>query len=165
MSSQTRNQEYRYQYKTVAVANAYFCGNGPTMNVSVPDNLLDIKAIFMHAVLRFNTSVPTAKRKVLWVGGSYPVRFEDGFAVPDAERGNMIRIDLPANTSTCVADVKIDLTHLKEGILETLANTNFAFEQPKIQLSIITNETPDFGVDGDVILWKIDFAYTTTGIQ
>lgn len=165
MSALSRNQEFKYQYKTIAVANQYFCGFGPTLSVSVPDNLLDIKAIFMHAVLRFNTAVPSGKRKVLWAGGRYPTKLVGAFSVPDPENGNLVKVDALADPTTRVVDLKLDITHLKEDIIAALSEDTFSFDQPRIRLSLITDEANDFSVDGDVILWKIDFAYTTTGIQ
>lgn len=165
MSSQTRNQEYRYQYKTVAVANSYFCGYGPALSVSVPENLLDIKAIFLHAVLRFNSAVPAGRRKILWVGGSYPVKFSGNTTIPDPINGNLVEVNVSADPSSRIADIKIDITHLKDGLLTALAEDTFSFDQPRMKLSIITDESNGFEVDGEVILWKVDFAYTTTGIQ
>lgn len=166
MSSLSRNQEFKYQYKTIAVANQYFCGYGPTLMVSVPDNLLDIKAIFMHAVLRFNPGVPSAMRKIIWAGGRYPGKIV-GLSgnVPDPENGNMIKVDISAHPTTRVVDLKLDITHIKEDIIAALSEDTFSFDQPRIRLSLITDESDGFNVDGEVILWKIDFAYTTTGIQ
>ena len=75
MNSITRNQEYRYQYKATSIGSTFFCGFGPKLNFSVPDNLLDIKAIFIHAVFKFDSSVPADSRRILWAGGKYPYKY------------------------------------------------------------------------------------------
>lgn len=169
MSSQTRNQEYKYQYKTVAVANGFFCGIGPGISVSVPENLLDIKSIFLHAVFRFDVSVPIVDRKILWAGVNYPTvpYTYGGFvtSIPDPKNGNMVEVNVPADPATRIADLRLDITHLKDAILEELSNNTFGFDQPFIQLKIITDMTGFNNISGDIVLWKIDFAYTTTGIQ
>lgn len=149
MSSLTRNQEFKYQYKNVAIANAYFCGFGPLISVAVPDTLLDIKAIFMHAAVRFNPSVPSSHQKIhqIVVGNA------------------VIDVDLPAQQPTRVADLKIDITHLKDSLLEKLAEGTMTNEQPRIDMRVVTNTQSELNIDGEIILWKVDFAYTTTGIQ
>lgn len=159
MNSRTRNQEYKYQYKTIAIANAFFCGSGPTLNIAIPDNLLDIKAIYMHAVLRFDVAVPSGNRKILWVGGKYPQSLS---GIPNPTAGNMRYVNVSADPTTRIADLKVDITDLKDGLLSA---TPPIFDQPTIELNLITDMDGGFDVQGDVILWKIDFVYTTTGIQ
>lgn len=161
MTALTRNQEYKYQYKTLAATNSFFCGIGPGLNVSIPDNLLDIKAIYMHAVLQFDASVASGKRKIYWAGGSYTYDVVTGIPKPTTD--NMVNVNLLADPTTRIADLTIDLTPLKD---QLLANAVLgAYEQPSIILNLITNVDGDFATTGKVLLWKVDFVYTTTGIQ
>lgn len=157
--TQTRNQEYKYQYKTVAAADMSFCGNGPRLNVSIPDNLLDIKAIYMHAVLRFSLSVPAGKRKIYYAGGEYPVT---GSGIPIPTEGNLYFVDKAADPVSRIVDLKLDITELKDGLMEDSPDT---LDQPTMELNLITDIDGAFDSDGEVILWKIDFVYTTLGIQ
>lgn len=164
MTSQTRNQEYKYQYKTVSVANgSAFCGNGAQLSVSVPNNLLDIKAIYMHVVLRFDTSVPSANRKIHYAGGEYP-RQPNGVPIPSD--GNLKYVNVSADPTTLIADLQLDITDLKDGLMQQLIDDEpYQFEQQRINLNLITDVDGGFDVSGSVILWKVDFVYTTSGIQ
>lgn len=164
MTSQTRNQEYKYQYKTVSIAgNTVFCGNGPTLSISIPENLLDIKAIYIHAVLLFDVGVPSGNRKIHWAGGEYP-RTIDG--IPKPLEGNMKYVNLAADPTTRIADLRLDVTDLKDGFMQQLIDDEpFQFDQQKIRLNLITDVDGGFDVSGSVILWKVDFVYTTGGIQ
>lgn len=161
MRSVTRNQEYKYQYKTVAITNYYFCGAGPRLNVSIPENLLDIKAIFLHAVLRFDASTPAAQRRIYWAGGSYSIDPITG--IPKPSEDSMIFVNMQADPVTRIADLKVDLTRLKDKLIQNPLLGEH--DQPSIELDLITSLTGDFVTIGDVILWKVDFVYTTTGIQ
>lgn len=160
----TRNQEYKYQYKIVSVGGEItFCGNGPTLMVSVPENLLDIKAMFMHAVLQFDNTVPSGNRKIHWAGGDYPMTLN---GIPKPTEGNMKYVNLSADPATRIADLKLDITELKEGFMKQLEDdAPFALDQQKINLNLITDIDGGFDVTGKVILWKVDFVYTTSGIQ
>lgn len=158
MNSVTRNQEYSYQYKSVAAANTIFCGNGSRLNVAIPDNLLDIKAIFMHAVLLFDTSVPSGSRKIQYAGGKYDSTIA---GIPIPQTGNLIFVNVPADATTRIADCRVDITDLKAGLM---AATLFDFNQPTMELNLITDIDGGFDVSGKVLLWKIDFVYTTKGI-
>lgn len=159
MNSQTRNQEYVYQYKTIAVANTFFCGNGPRLDVAIPDNLLDLKAVFMHAVLKFDASTDIAKRKIYYAGGKYPVTV-DGIPIP--AEGNLRYVNKSADPTTRIADLRVDITDLKDGLME---QDLYTFDQPTMRFSLITDADGGFDSSGEVILWKIDFVYTTKGIQ
>lgn len=164
MSSQSRNQEFKYQYKTVANANGFFCGAGPTLSVGVPDNLLDIKAMFMHAVFKFDSSVSVPRRKIQFAGGRYIRQFKlDGSSTVTTD--NMVEVNVEADPITRVADLKLDITHLKDEIIADMNGDSQSFEQPRLALGIATDIESIGDVTGEIILWKIDFAYTTTGIQ
>lgn len=161
MRTQTRNQEFKYQYKQLAVTNISFCGIGPRLNVSIPENLLDLKAIYMHAVLQFDASVASSKRKIYWAGGSYTYDYVTGVPYPTTDK--MVNVNVSADPTTRIADMTIDLTPLKEQLMTNALIGSF--EQPSIELNLITNVDGDFSTNGKVILWKVDFVYTTTGIQ
>ena len=165
MSSLSRNQEFKYQYKMISVSKTLFCGDGPRLYVSVPENILDIKAVSMRAVFKFDASVPVDRRKILWAGGSFPYITSGAQTTPDPANGNIIEVNVQADPVTRIADMTLDMTHLKDKLLQAIIdNQSHSFEQPKMFLNIIT-DIGNNSVQGEVILWKIDFAYTTTGIQ
>lgn len=156
----TRHQEYKYQYKTIAVTNAAFCGNGPRLRMSVPDDMLDVKALYMHAVLQFNSGVTSGNRVVHWIGGIYEQGL-DGIPHPTDE--TMMHVNKQADLTTRIVDVKADLTQFKDSVSFEDA---FSFDQPDIEVNILTSLSGDAGaVTGTVILWKVDLIYTTSGIQ
>jgi len=160
MSSLTRNQEYSYQYRCVAVAsNTTFCGNGPRLNMAIPDNLLDIKAIYMHAVLLFDISTPSGQRVIQYAGGKYNTT---NTGIPIPATSNLIKVNVAADPTTRIADCRVDITDLKAGLMT--ANP-YDFNQPTIELNLITDIDGGFDVSGKVILWKVDIVYTTKGIQ
>lgn len=163
MSSTTRNQEYVYQYRNIAIANAFFCGNGPRMNVGIPSNLLDIKAIYLHAVLQFDVSVATSDRTIQYVGCGYYQNDINGDPVIPSPSKDLIYVNRLADPTTRIVDLKIDITYIKDRIMATIDPSDIS--QPTIVLDII-NRIKGMGTStGKIILWKIDFVYTTKGIQ
>jgi len=167
MSAITRSQDYKYQYKTVSAANVSFCSN-PSVAVTIPENILDIKAIYMHIVLQFTSGTDSAHRKIKWVGGEYPL-INAGTSA-DPANGNMAYVNKSADPTTRIVDVKKDITHLKDAILVAAqADTGDLFRPPTMQLSMIIDEVlsnfSTYNIGGTILLWKIDFVYTTKGIQ
>lgn len=160
MSGQTRRQEYKYQYKTLAVARTTFCGYGPTMSVSIPDNLLELKNLCVHASLVFDSSVSAPNRVLHWIGGGYNMDPAPANKTSD-EQPRMMHISEAADANRRV-DVTIDLSHL---IDQLEFDTSGSFDQPSFELGMITDPTNNNSVTGALELWKVDMIYTTKGIQ
>ena len=81
--------------------------------------------------------------------------------MPDPANGNMTFVNVLADATTRIADLKFDATHLKDGLLNNISSNG----QASIELNLITDLNTGGSISGSVILWKIDFVYTTTGIQ
>lgn len=164
MSILTRNQEYKYQYKIISTSGAPICGYGPSMVIAIPDNLLDIKSIYVHAIIKFDTTVAIADRKVTWIGGKFKTKFfNDGqynVSIPDPSSDTMIPVNKLADPITRIADIKIDITQLKNTIIQDSLNSSYG--QPSIALNILNGPLINSNsINGELILWKIDLVYTT----
>lgn len=168
MSEQTRNQEYTYQYRSVALAQSStggtfprFCGAGVIMQPSIPDTLLELKNIYAHIVLRFDASVATANQKLLYLGGEFDQRL-DGSLIVDPTRAAFVNVSADANR---YIDCKMDLTKWKESMLPDPTVLFTDRQQPQLGLRAVTDLTGTQNITGDIILWKLDLIYTTKGIQ
>lgn len=156
----TRHQEAKYQYRSVAVARSIFCGYGPILGVSVPDDLLELKNVAIHASIVFDVSVASGNRKLHWIGGRYTLNpYPDQTA--SSEQAAMIHILQSADANRRV-DVTIDISHL---IPELTIDTNPTFDQPSFEVSMVTDPTGANSVTGVLEIWKVDLIYTTKGIQ
>lgn len=158
--AQTRHQEATYQYRSVAVARSIFCGYGPVLNVSIPDDLLELKNVAIHASLLFDVSVAAGNRKLHWIGGGYAVNPYPDQTVK-SEQPNMIHILQSADANRRV-DVTIDISHLIP-LLEI--DDSPTFDQPSFEVSMVTDPTGANSVTGVLEIWKVDLIYTTKGIQ
>lgn len=157
--SQTRHQEATYQYRSVAVARSIFCGWGPHLYVSLPEDLLELKNVAIHASLLFDVSVASGNRKIHWIGGGYET---DYFSqTVKSEQPAMVYINKSADVNRRV-DVTIDISHL---IPNLVIDDNPTFDQPSFEVSIVTDPTGDNSVTGVLEIWKVDLIYTTKGIQ
>lgn len=168
MSEQSRNQEFLFQYRNVALAqggqsstNPRFCGYGPIIQPSIPDNMLELKNIFAHLVMRFDASVPSGNRKLMYIGGEFDQNIATGNLVPDTSRAAFVNLTADANR---YIDCQIDLTKWKDAMLPDLSDP-FYFGQPQLQIQAVTDTNGTTNATGDIILWKIDLIYTTKGIQ
>lgn len=169
MSEQSRNQEFLFQYRNVALAqggqsgtNPRFCGYGPIIQPSIPDNMLELKNIFAHLVMRFDASVPSGKRRLLYIGGQFDTNFVTDSLIPDTSRAAFVNLTADANR---YIDCQIDLTKWKDAMLPDLSDPLFSFTQPQLIIQAVTDTDSTTNATGDIILWKIDLIYTTKGIQ
>ncbi len=161
MSGLTRNQEYKYQYRNVAVARSIFCGYGAILTVNIPDNLLELKNLALHVVLQFDVAVPSGNRKLYYIGGTYGVGAAVG-SIAAPVNGNMVFVNLTADANRRI-DCVIDISHL---IPKLTFDSSGTFDQPSFQVSMITNyDLFAATVTGTMELWKADLIYTTKGIQ
>lgn len=160
MARQSRHQEYQYQYRQVAVARTIFCGYGPSLNVSIPDNMLKLINVSLHASIVFDPSVSAPSRKLWWMGGKAlynPYPDQSLKAVQPA----MMPINLLADANRRV-DVTIDISHL---IPLLTIDSSPTFDQPSFEVDLITDPSGSFAITGVIELWKVDYIYTTKGIQ
>lgn len=157
---QTRHQEATYQYRSVAVARTIFCGYGPHLYVSIPENLLELKNVAIHASLLFDASVAAGNRKIHWIGGGYQLNPYPDQTVA-SEQPSMIHI-LQSADANRRADVTIDISHL---IPQLVIDDTPTFDQPSFEVSIVTDPTGANSVTGVLEIWKVDLIYTTKGIQ
>lgn len=160
MGSQTRHQEATYQYKTVAVARSIFCGYGPHLDVSIPDNLEELKNVSIHAVLQFDNTVSAGNRKLYFIGGDYEMNTYPDQTVK-AVQPAMMEVNLSADANRRI-DVTVDITHLIKNLEFDLIGS---FDQPSVALGMVTDKTGLNSVTGVLELWKVDLIYTTKGIQ
>lgn len=158
--SQTRHQEAKYQYRSIAAARTIFCGYGPHLYVSVPEDLLELKNIAIHASLLFDVSVSAPNRKLHWIGGAYQINPYPDQTVA-SEQPQMIYINQAADGNRRV-DVTIDISHL---IPLIPIDDNPTFDQPNFEVSMVTDPTGANSVTGVLEIWKVDLIYTTKGIQ
>jgi len=108
--SQTRHQEAKYQYRSVAVARTIFCGYGPHLDISVPEDLLELKNVAIHASIVFDVSVSAPNRVLHWIGGAYVVNPYPDQTVSSTQPA-MIHVLESADANRRV-DVTIDISHL-----------------------------------------------------
>jgi len=158
--SQTRHQEVKYQYRSVAVARTIFCGYGPHLDISVPEDLLELKNVAIHASIVFDVSVSAPNRVLHWIGGAYVVNpYPDQTVSPTQPA--MIHVLESADANRRV-DVTIDISHL---IPQIEIDDNPTFDQPSFEVSMVTDPTGANSVTGVLEIWKVDLIYTTKGIQ
>lgn len=151
----TRHKEIAYQYKTISVANnTEFAGAGPTLFLAIPPNVTGIKAINLFAILQFDISTPTEKRKVSHIGGGFGMGLDGKLILPNEK---LIEVNQVADTNRFVY-LDYDLSHLSSNFIADIIN---AWDQPSTPFSIITNNDLTTGeATGKIILWKIDIVYT-----
>lgn len=151
MGSITREQEYRYQYKTISLQNGFSCGNGGTMNFNLPSNVLEIKNLWAHVRLVFDAAEPVDNRKVYGIGQpTYP---------PDGAQPKMKVLNLTADANRRI-DFSIDLTDV---IKELDVVPAAIYQQGFIAIKV---HYPNTLVKSAIMeLWKMDLVYTTQGIR
>jgi len=159
MPGLTRNQEYIYQYLTVAAAQLFFCGFGPRLSVNVPKNLLEIKSLCVHAILLFDATVPASYRKLYYIGGeaiinTYPLT---GLATDQLA---MIYVNRSADANRRI-DITVDISHL---IDKLIIDDGDSYSSAHFDLGLVT-DLGNNNVGGTLELWKVDMIYTTKGIQ
>lgn len=158
MPGLTRNQEYIYQYLTVAAAQLFFCGFGPRLSVNVPKNLLEIKSLCVHAILLFNATVPLSYRKLHYIGGQ--MVFNTEFNGVAADQPAMIYVNRSADANRRI-DITVDISHL---IDKLVIDDGDSYSSAHFDLGLVT-DLGNNNVGGTLELWKVDMIYTTKGIQ
>ncbi len=172
MGTITRNQEYTYQYKSMNVGGTAtqpvtFCGWGGVFQVNLPDNILEIKKLWVHLIIQFATSIAgttitSQYKELLNIGGVQSAIVDGVYTVTGGAQLNI------AADSNGYVDVAVDLTSVLSNMpIQPSSQIN----QPYIQIPFYVPEMPyqkygqQYGNTGDVITWKVDIEYTTLGIR
>lgn len=152
MGTETRHQEYRYQYKTIALQNARDCGAGATLNFNLPSNLLEIKNLWAHIRIRFDTAEPVGNQKIIGIGTRT-------FSSNDFNQPKMKALNLTAD-----ANRRIDFTYDLTAIIKDLVVNDAAiFAQGFVGIGILH---PAYLTQlATIEIWKMDLVYTTQGIR
>jgi hypothetical protein len=152
MGGKSRHQEYRYQFKTLALQNARDCGFGSTVNFNLPQNFIAVKNLWVHLRIQFAAGEPTANQKITGIGSKT-------FSIGGTNQPLMRPLNLSAD-----ANREIEFKYNLQDIIPllaitapTLGNQGFftlGIQHPNILSNVAT-----------IKLWKIDVIYTTQGIR
>lgn len=153
MGGQTRHQEYRYQFKTIAIAAGKDCGYGGTLNFNLPAGFIEAKNLYAHVRLKFGASEPTGNRKLKAIGPRV-------FAADFVTQPLMKQVNLTADATTREIDLKIDLTDLIPNLQITPPALGI---QGYFDIGLLYPNALSGTVD--ILLWKLDLIYTTQGIR
>ena len=152
MGGVTRHQEYRYQYKTIALQNAKDCGAGATLNFNLPSNVLEIKNLWAHIRIRFDAAEPVGNQKIIGIGTRT-------FTGNDFVQPKMKALNLTAD-----ANRRIDFTYdLTEIIRNLTINDAALFAQGFVGIGIL--HPAYLSQIATIEIWKMDLVYTTQGIR
>lgn len=152
MGGITRHQEYRYQFKTIAIANGKDCGYGGRLNFNLPADFIEVKNLYMHLRVRFNASEPSGNQKIKAVG---PRIFSADFVTQPL----MKEVNLTADVNRYI-DLKIDLSDLIPN-MEIVPPA--LYQQGYFNIGVLYPNALTYTVD--VLIWKLDLIYTTQGIR
>lgn len=147
----TRQQEYKYQYKTISLQRATSCGYGGTVNFNLPANTLEIKNLWAHVRIQFNASEPSGNQKILGIG---PKTFSSNLL----NQPLMKQLNLTADGNRRI-DFTADLTEIINNII--VEDAAF-FQQGYFDIGILH---PLLSFNATIELWKMDLVYTTQGIR
>lgn len=164
MSKSTKSQFYRYTLRTVASAAPVGCTDKMFLYPVPPEDAISIEGLFTHFRFTFDSSVPAADRKVLWmaVASERPL-----FNADEPTRCNKLILDAAADGNRRV-DLKLDLTDLL--IPENVAFTPLLsadYEQDNMTL-LYVKFPPTLRntlTVGTLEIWKADSIYTTREIR
>jgi hypothetical protein len=169
MGSESRKQVYPFQYKANSTVNNYICGgyaanasgvNYPlatTYGLSVPDNILQMTALWTRIIISFDPTEPVANQQILGFSIQPPT-----YVYTAAPRYSFV----PNGSTTLnvqavgnVIDFSINLQSLLPYIYYFPSSANYA---AYFELSVMT---PGLTRTATINLWKVDMIYTTQGIR
>ena len=161
MGTKTRKQVYLYQYKVNSVANQTICsGENPgvlVLQVAVPNNILDMTALWMNIIIQYNASEPTANMVLneICIASSITIV---GF--------NLV-YTFPAN-ATVVTNVQANGSQVLGYSINLQALLPYIYYYPQTATNSsyfdITISFPTLTYSATLNLWKVDMIYTTQGI-
>jgi len=152
MGAESRHQEYRYQYKTIALQNARDCGAGATLNFNLPSNLLEIKNLWAHIRIVFHASEPVGNQKIIGIGTRQ-------FSTDDFNQPLMKPLNLTADANRRI-DFTADLTQI---IKQLIINDASLAAQGFVGIGIL--HPTYLSQIATIEIWKMDLVYTTQGIR
>lgn len=157
----TKNQEYTYSLKTVAVDTTNilttFCTGTALFYIVPPEDAISIQYLRTQFKFIFDSSIDVAYRRL------------DRIGIIDAKYGatyeRYIDLNLVADGNREV-EVNINLTPLlkKDNVAYTLFEDAFGTGYTYIYIQLAP-ELVDTGSVGEMRLWKADALFTTTGIR
>lgn len=155
----TQKSFFDSHWSTMVVG--YFCIKRIYLVVYPPEEAISIEGLRTHIRLIFMSAVSAAKQKIVRIGIIDDVDFYTGTFGPHGvdvlpTPGKYIDLNISADANRMI-DFSINLSSLL-----TKANTGNSYIYIDFPSDI---ETDAFGYIGDVILWKADALFTTTGIR
>lgn len=152
MGGTTREQEYKYQFKTIAINNGKDCGYGGTLNFNLPANFIEAKNLWAHVRLRFDVAEPTANQKLTAIGPRT-------YSANPTNQPLMKPLNLVADANREI-DAKVELTdYIKKLIINAPALGNQGFFNIGVSYPILLT------ANVTILIWKLDLVYTTQGIR
>jgi len=163
----TRNEDYTHQYKSISVANTVYCGYNSILTLSLPSDLIEIKNMYCRIVMLCDEATVLSRRKLLWIGGRPETTPIAGGLSVNPTQSKMMFLNASADSSRHI-DKSVDISHLLDKL--TYSSESFlAGRQPTVEINLIVKDEEYVGMtedhNGTMVLWKVDFIYTTRGIQ
>lgn len=166
MSGSTKNQFYHYTLRTVGVANSQMCTDKAYLYPVPPEDAITLENVFVHLRIQFDAAIPTNRQIVESIGiaNQRPL-----FQTVEPTIHRKIDLNVAADGNRRV-DIKVDLSHLLDGIKENVAWTplfgadyddgdqTFIYLKLPVQLRNTLNV-------GTIEIWKVDLNYTTREIR
>lgn len=166
MSQSTKSQFYHYTLCTVGVIQQQMCTDKAYMYPVPPEDAMTIEGIFVHFRMVFDSAINAQHQKVCSIGiANQRPLFQD--TEPTIHR--KVVLNEVADGSRTV-DIKVDLTHLLDGIKENAAWTPLFGadyddgDQTFIYL-VLPRALRDTLNVGTIEIWKVDTLYTTREIR
>lgn len=166
MSGSTKNQFYHYTLRTVGVMNQQMCSDKAFLYPVPPEDALTLENVFIHFVIQFHTAIATADQVVESIGIANQRPLLQN-TEPTIHR--KVELNQAADGSRRV-DIKLDLSHLLDGIKGNVAWTPLFGadyddgDQTFIYLKLPASLRNTLNV-GTIELWKADLNYTTREIR
>lgn len=157
----TKNQEYKYSLKSVAVDTTNIlttmCAGKALFYIVPPEDAQTIQYLRTHFKLKFDSSIPTAYRRLDRIGivdSKFNITYE-----------RYLDLNLIADGNREV-EVNINLTPLlkKDNVAYTLFEDAFGNGYTYIFIELAP-ELENTGSIGEMRLWKADALFTTLGIR
>lgn len=166
MSKSTKSQFYRYTLRSVGCAQRQGCSNKMYFYPVPPEDAITLEGLYVHFKFTFDSAVHVDHRilKKIGIASERPLFVQN---VPATLR--TMDLNLAADGSR-VVDVKLDLTHLLEGIKDHVAFTPLiSADYENDDKTFIYVEFPaplgDTLNTGTINIWKTDSLYTTREIR
>lgn len=166
MSNSTKSQFYHYTLCTVGVVEQQMCTDKAYLYPVPPEDAMTVESVFVHFRMVFDSAIQTHHQVVESIGiaNQRPL-----FQTTEPTIHRKVELNAAADGARRV-DIKVDLTHLLEGIKENAAWTPLFGadyddgDQTFIYLKLPAALRGTLNV-GTIELWKVDTLYTTREIR